>query len=344
MMTLTDAALLTKKALIVSAITLLLVLLSWGGYSYYMNYIYVAPVIEEKPTLDFGLLPSLKIPASNTTSSNFSYTLDTETGDLPGDAPKLMKVYPIAQLSTDLLALDRAKNLSSNLGFGTSPEMLSVSQYRFNNKNGGQLIIGLDSGNFKFKKLLASDSAELVETEEFINEEKLAQDFKNFLASNNLLNDQLSEGRTKIEYDNFIKRDSKTTLISLWQTDIDKFPIVTQSYKDALVKAVVSKYRDEERKYISLDYIYWPIDLESPATYPIKTYSEAYEGLTNGDGLIILEPKNSTRPSITKVYLAYYLSEEYPSYLQPVFVFEGSDFAAFIPAIKDEFVSKEASN
>jgi hypothetical protein len=343
MITLTDAALLTKKVLIVSTIMFVLILIVWGGYSYYMNFIYVAPVIEEKPTLNFGLLPKLKVPASATTTSNYSYSLDTETGDLPKDTPKLMKVYPIVPLATDLLALDRAKNLSTNLGFGSSPEMMSVSQYKFNSPTGGQLIIGVDSGNFKFKKPLASDSTELADTEDFINEEKLASDFKNFLASNDLLKDQLAEGRTKVEYDNFIKRDSKTALISLWQIDVDKYPIVTQNFKDALVKATVSKYRDEQRKYISLDYIFWPIDLDNPATYPIKTYSEAYEELTNGQGLIVVEP-NSPRPSITKVYLAYYLSEEYPSYLQPVFVFEGSDFTALIPAIKSDFVVKEDSN
>ena len=52
-----------------------------------------------------------------------------------------------------------------------------------------------------------------------------------------------------------------------------------------------------------------------------------------------MEPRTSSA-SITKVYLAYYLSEEYSNYLLPVFVFEGPQFAGMVPAVKSEFLEK----
>jgi hypothetical protein len=43
--------------------------------------------------------------------------MDTDTGALPTDTPKLFKIYSVAQLATDLLALDRAKKLAKDLEF-----------------------------------------------------------------------------------------------------------------------------------------------------------------------------------------------------------------------------------
>lgn len=124
--------------------------------------------------------------------------------------------------------------------------------------------------------------------------------------------------------------------LNLWQDDIDKTPIVTPDFKKGLIKATAINNRNADLKYIALDYIFWPIDMNNFGTYPIKTPQEAFEELKNGDGFIAVEPRTST-VSITKVYLAYYLTEQYSNYLQPVYVFEGPGFAAIVPAIKSEF-------
>lgn len=88
-----------------------------------------------------------------------------------------------------------------------------------------------------------------------------------------------------------------------------------------------------------MDYIFWPIDLNNFGTYPIKKVDEAFEELKNGEGFIAIEPLRGN-VSISKIYLAYYLSEEYTNYLQPVYVFEGSGFASIVQAVKNEFVEK----
>ena len=342
-MTLTEASAATKKALIVSAITIFVLLSAWGIWHYYYNYIYLPglpPVIEE-PTLVFGPLPKINFPQSLVSSSNFSYALDTETGGLVQDTPRLIKVYSVAQLATDLLALDRAKNLAGSLNFNKNPLAITATQYRFiDDKNGGELIVDLDTGNFKFRRNIATNSAESFErAEDFIDGNAQGQAFKNFLSSKGLLKDQLKSGKTTASYNNQVRKNSSLVTINLWQEDIEDYPIVTPKFNEGLIKAVGTNIRDDGKKYIHLDYIFWPIDLENFGTYPIKNAEEAFEEFKNGEGFIAVEPRSSN-VSITNVYLGYYLAEEFSNYLQPVYVFEGPGFAGMIAAIKSEFVEK----
>ncbi len=340
-MTLTEASALTKKVLIVSAITLFVVLTSWGGWHYYYNYIYLPglPPVVEKPTVAFGPLPKIAFPETKVASSNFSFTLDTQTGALPESLPELFKVYSVAQLATDLLALDRAKNLAGTLDFNRNPQAISATQYKFiDDKNGGELIVDLDTGNFKFRRNIATASAQNSERiEDFIDENTQSQSFKNFLSSNNLLKDQLKGGKITVSYNNTVKKDSSLITINLWQESIEDTPIVTPKFNEGLIKAVGLNMRDTDKKYILLDYIFWPIDLANFGTYPIKPVSQAFEELKAGEGFVAIEPRTGSA-SITKVYLGYYIAEEYSNYLQPVYVFEGPEFAGLVPAVESEFL------
>lgn len=342
-MTLTEASALTKKGLIVSAITIFIALSTWGIWHYYYNYIYLPglPPVVEQPTLAFGPLPKMKFPDPTVASSNFSYSLDTETGALPEKLPELFKVYSVAQLATDLLALDRAKSLAGALSFNTNPQAISSTQYKFTDViNGGELIVDLDTGNFKFRKNIASSSGDNFESvEDFISENKQSQSFKNFLSSRDLLKEQLINGRTTVNYNSPVKKDSTQVTLNLWQEDIENTPIITPKFKEGLIKAIATNNREVEKKYIYMDYIFWPIDINNFGTYPIKKAEEAFEELKNGEGYIAVEPRSGS-VSITKVYLGYYLSEEYTNYLQPVYVFEGTGFAALVPAIKSELIEK----
>jgi len=342
-MTLTEAAAFTKKGMIVSVITLFVGFASWGIWHYYYNNIYLPglPVVVEEATLVFGPLPKIAFPDSISSSSSFSYNLDTETGALPEDTPRLFKVYSVAQLATDLLALDRAKSLAGSLDFSKTPQAISATQYKFNdNISDGELIVDLDTGNFKFRRNAATGSGESFDrVEDFINENNQGQILKNYLSSKGLLKDQLKAGKTTALYNNQIKKDSNLVTVNLWQESIEDYPIVTPKFKEGLIKAIGNSNRNSDRKYTLLDYVFWPIDLENFGTYPIKNSSDAFEELKSGEGFVAIEPRTSNA-SITKIYLAYYLSEEFANYLQPVYVFEGPEFVGFVPAIASENVEK----
>lgn len=350
-LTLTQTADLTKKAFIFGVVSLVLIIFGWVGFTLYKNSQIKPPsILEEKPDTRFNLLPKLKFKKSVAPSSNYTYELITETGKLPENFPKLMKVYFISKLGTTLLAPNRAKELAERFEFRNGPEILSPTLYKFTNDNEGALTIDLDTGNFDYNRKISTESASLDELEQEViiaDKAKMAEEFKSYLSSKELLREELSIGKTDIFYDQSQQQDSQTARITLWQDGISesekvKYPVITAKFDEGLIDATVTKYTDEINKYLSLKYIFWPIDLENFATYPLKTAEQAFTQLKEGKGNIVIKPKN-TLVDVSNIYIAYFLAEEYQTYLQPVFVFEGEGFAALVPAIPEDQFEKETN-
>ena len=86
-----------------------------------------------------------------------------------------------------------------------------------------------------------------------------------------------------------------------------------------------------------MHYTFWPISDET-ATYPLKKSKEAWEELKDGKAYVASPGDGRTQVVIRKVFLGYYDSEEYQSYLQPIFVFEGDgNFVAYVPAVNPQW-------
>lgn len=335
-MTLTETAKFTKRFLIFTALFSAALLVVWLGSVYYKNYLYSkVPQIEDKPDLKFALLPKLKFSSNSISSSNYSYSLDTPTGALPEKLPTSFKIYAVPQLGNTFLASDKARGIANSFNFNNGPEILSPTVHKFSDDKGGKFTIDINSGNFDFQKSAATPSAQ---SPGALNDQpQLVQQIKSFLLGKNLLPDQIAKGRATVNYlDNTQPGESRAALLSLWQEDIGGYKIVTDKFYTGLINATVTSSADQLENYLSLDYTYWPIDLEVFATYPIKSAEEAFTQLKSGNGIIIKEPK-SPQASIGSVYLAYFLSKEYPEYLQPVYVFEGEGFVAFVQAVKDTY-------
>jgi hypothetical protein len=338
-MTLTETAIFTKKALLVGAIFSVVMIFAWAGYQYWYFQVYLPnqPVVEEKPDERFGPLPKIALKENIADSKAYNYKLDTDTGGLPDKIPKLYKVYSIAQLATDLLALDRAKSLAGLIGFNRGSQAISATQYKFLDQNGGELSINLDTGNFSMSRPIASGSADAIEgRESFQDSDKIASDFKSYLSGKNLLKEQLRDGRVKVLYDRS-QGDPNKAIINIWQTDVDETPLVTPTFTEGLVKGMVTNFREENKRYVYLNYTFWPIDLQNSSKYPIKTPDEAYTNLQEGKAMVPMsQAKTGGFVSITKIYLAYFLDSEFIPFLQPVYVFEGPEFVGYVPAVRDE--------
>src|SRR5258708_2433232 len=126
-MTLTETAQLTKRVLLISLVLLVIAISGWISYQvwYYKYYLPNKPAVEVLPEVKFGILPRPVLPKSEISSSNYSYSLDTETGDVPTTLPKIAKVFFVPQLGTTLLSSNRATNLAEKLGFTQGPENIS---------------------------------------------------------------------------------------------------------------------------------------------------------------------------------------------------------------------------
>lgn len=337
-MTLTQTAILTKRFFVGSLVFLVVLGVGILGYRYYYYNYYLPNLkpVEILPDVKFGILPQPNLIKNDFSTASYSYSLDTETGSLPKDIPKIINVYFIPQLEVTFLAPDKAKTLAASFGFLNGPEILNPTQFKFTDDNGGEFIMDINTSNFRFKKNVATGSATL----EIIEDQpKLISDFKSYLALKQVLKPPLINGRSEVIYQNSIQKDSQTATISLWQDKINNFEIVTDKLSQGLVRAIATKNRELKDKYTGIEYTFWQVDESTFGTYPIKTPDEAFAQLKSGLGSIILQPKTN-RASITNVYLAYLLTENYTPYLQPVYVFQGDNFAALIPAVTKDYLAK----
>ncbi len=335
-MTLTQTAALTKRGLLGFAIFIMASIVAFTGYRIYKTYYYQPPPPpEEQPTTKFGILPRPNLTESSS-SAALAYSLDTPTGGFP-NFPKLIKVYFVPQLGTTLLAPEKIQNLATILGFPNGPAIENVTQYHFTDQNGGKLTIDLNSANFSFDRP-ATDSATLTQAT-LDNQDKIISDFKTYLTNKNLLPPSLEKGRGAVTYNASTQGASDHALVTIWPEDLDNYPILTPKYTQGLINATVTKAAQENYKYVSINYTFWNPDPESASTYPLKKIDQAYSELQKGPSDIILKPGTQT-VSITKVYLAYLETQDYSPYIQPIYVFEGPSFAAYVPAIADNFLSK----
>lgn len=343
-MTLTQTAILTRQIIVVSAITLVLFIAGLIGYNIWHAY-YLAnlPPVEEKPDIKFGLLPPVDFPKASVSTSNFSYSLDTVTGGLPqtGEAgfEKLIKVYFVTRTFATLLSPDRSANLAKQFGILQPPEILSETKYQFKDED-KTLYVNLDNGNFSYTNE-ASPSAK----DSLDDDNNLISGFKSILTSLGIMKDDIASGQSKVTllkiFQNTliptqIKSEAQAAQISLWQNTIDGKPVLTARSDESLINAIVLGRSAQIDNYLSLDFTYYPVDISTFATYPLKDTSLAFEDLKSGKGVVIIEPEKP-QVSITSVSLAYYLPQDYNPYLQPIFVFEGPGFMAYVSAISDQY-------
>lgn len=333
-MTLSQTAVITKQVITVSIITLVLGITSFIGYKiWYAYYLSNLPPIEEKPDLKFGQLPLPDFPNSSVSGSNFSYSVDTSTGNLPKIGidtgfEKLIRVYFVNRNYASLLSGEKSKLLAEKFGLKNPPQILSETNYLFTD-NQKSLNVDLDNGNFVYKNEATISSKESLD-----EDSKLIRDFENTLTILGVFKEELSKGKSRVAH---IKNgEFEIGQISLWPPSIDKKPIVSTKFNSSDLFAQLYKNGENLNNYLLLNYIYYPIDYTTFATYPTKPADVAFEDLKNNKGVIIVQP---TKPqvSITSIYLAYYLSKNYTPYLQPVYVFEGPNFVAYVSAISEEF-------
>ncbi len=347
-MTLTQVAILTKQLILLTSILLFISISGFVGYNiWHAYYLSTIPPVEEKPDTKFGILPAPDFPISNVSSSNFTYSLDTITGSLPRldedpNFPKIIKVYFITRPYASLLSSERIQEMATKFAITTEPQILNDTQYKFIQER-KTLEVDLDSSNFSYVNKATVSASEKLDTDN-----QLVTNFKTALKALGVLKEGLGNGRTKVvllktDAENLVPTQLRTEAqyaqISLWPQPLDNRHLFTPNFNKALVNGIISNSSLELENYLSLQFIYWPIDTTVFATYPTKNPTDAFNNLQSGRGTVIIEP-NKPQVSITSFYLGYYLSENYTPYLQPIYIFEGPQFVAYVPAVDKTFVSE----
>lgn len=344
MATLTETAYWTRKGVKWGTIALVTFIILRTGFKIGKNiWRQIHPPPPPPPTVSFGKLPKLIFPEEKITGekSQLSFRLETIEGTLP-KLPTIGRVYFMPIKEPNLLDLERANLLARKMGFQNQPEKIRENLYRWREGN-TTLEININTLNFHLFYDYSQDQ-EVFTSKNLPTNQQAAQEVKNFLTTNGLLTEDLSQGIAEFEYLRFTAlelipapslSEADFIRVNLFRAPLSDLKILPPNPKKSLISFLFSGSRTPEKRIIEINYTYFPIEKEIWATYPLKPINQAWNELQAGQGFIAnLGTNENKQIIIRKIYLAFYDSPTPQQYLQPIYVFEGdNNFFGYVPAI-----------
>ncbi|MFC1649486.1 hypothetical protein ACFL2C_02095 [Patescibacteria group bacterium] len=342
MASLTKAAVVSRKTIrygIYALIAILIIRLAFNGLvSVYKK---VFPPKDPPPTVKYGTLPSIPFPVQEEVQISYELEFLNDVEKFPDQT----RVYFIPKPTTNLLALDNAREKASSLGFSGNGRELVETIYSFVSTDGlSTLNINIVTGAFSIAYDTNSNPSILdSRPPNFEAAEAIVRDK---LRSANLLSPDLADGTSTNQY---LKKvgggfgpaislsEANVTKINLYRKPLGlgEIPSVSADPDQSNVWFMVAP----PSTIIAAEYHYFPIDEMESATYPLKTFDQAWDDLENGKAFIASRGSNeSDQVLITNAFLAYFDPSQYTEFYQPVVVFENEDgFRAYVPAVTSEF-------
>lgn len=304
----------------------------------------IVPPSLPPPTVTFDKLPAIKFPEKEKIEG-LTFKLETPTGTLP-KFPDRANVYFMPYLRPNLLALDRAKQQASLMGFTTEPKAISEKTYQWTKKDSFKLEMDIFSGAFVYSYDWQNDQTILSE-KSLPGKEGAKQEAKSFLQRTRVLEEDLSKGRIEVNYFKLSERklvlavspsEANFARVELFRKDIDQLPVFTADPAKGIVNVLISGAREYEKRIVKVESNYFPIKYDSSGTYPLKTSTVAWQELEAGQAFIARWKEPEKQVVIRRIYLAYFDSTEPQKFLQPIIVFEGDNsFFAYVSAITGEW-------
>lgn len=343
MTSLTRTAILTRKIIrygILAIILLIIGRIAIGAGIRAYRYFFPAP--PPPPTVTFGKLPTLAFP-QGASVANANYVVETPEGGLP-TLDTQAKVYFMPKQTANLLGLDAARQKAVDLGFVNNPQEISDTVYRFPHKDQPtSLQINIVTGIFSISYSLSADPSPIERIPPA--PEVAASQVRSYLSSADLLPEDLTGPTTnqflKVEGGQLVsalgQSEADLVKINLFRKEYDGFPSLTPDPNEANVWFYISGARERQKQFIAAEYHYFPVDDGQSATYPIKSAEQALNELKSGNAYIASAAKTEGNITIRRVYLAYYDSEKSAEFYQPIIVFEGDGFIAYVPAVTSDY-------
>lgn len=349
MLTLNRAIALTKSfakwsAIILGSIITLVILFKIGVFLKEM----IAPTPPSPPTVSFGKLPEIEFPR-NSNQTNYNYVIDTITGTLP-EFPDRAKVFKIEKGEPDLLALQKASEKVAKEGFISPPIKAEGNLFQWTDPNsqiGKKIVMDIFSYEFSVTSSFYSNPS-VLSGKNLSGPEAARETGENFLSNLSLLSEDIDLPKTRTSL--FTIRDSslipatsvataQVIKVDFFQKDLDKLPVFYPNPEDSTMDLFVGG-GESFAQVIQGDFFHQNISKDS-STYPIKTADEAFEELREGKAFIASPGTGGKNVSVKEVKLGYYMGGKKQDYLMPIVVFkDGSGFAAYILAVKDEWIGK----
>ncbi len=349
-MTLTNAAFYSRKGIKYGFIFILVLIFGrvvWTSSATVYKMIFPPP--PAAPTVAFGKLPALPF-ADKPGLPNFTFTLQTTTGELP-PTPATVEVYFMPQRPVTFLGLDEATVLARGRSYNRPPYQLTETIYRFERENSAS-VLDVNTVNRTFSVSYNLEASPELLTIRPDSTQRALNAVLYFLSPGDLLTPELETGKQTFQFYKAQPPDLVETIslsegnfirVNLFRTDLNKLPILTPDRNKSNVWFLVSGDTSSDKQIVAGEYHYFPVDESKFSTYPIKTAQVAWDELNMGKGYIAQVPVNKqAQIVIRRVGLAYYDSGLPQGFLQPIYFFEGEGFTAYIPAVTDQFYAAPA--
>ncbi|MDP3724071.1 MAG: hypothetical protein Q8R11_00380 [bacterium] len=311
------------------------------------------PIPLAAPETEFGRLPNANIGQGIIPEIPFRYTLDTIDGRLPQGTPSAV-VFHLSLPPTGFLTQDRAQVQAGEWGFTTNPERVGLTSYKWKD-DAAKAEITIDglTGSFAYKQNVFADPTEIARSVPTAEEVRafvstlLSRTTRLGDTAKPLLTEYLDMEKSSLT---FVRSDgsewSDTILLSQAQglrvtvpyRAIGGVSVLPVDPKKPLVSVVVVAGRSGMEAAFVL-YTDLAIDEEDASTYPLKTPAQAWRELNGGRAILVRTPTNGVAEvRIENIFLGYVVSGQKQEFLQPLYVFTGEDFQAYLPAIPEEWL------
>jgi len=341
-----------------SVVFLVLWFLGVAGVNYWKA---THPAAPPAPTVDFGILAKIEFPKEQ---GRPAIELELPTGKMPV-LPDRMTVYFAPAKRSGFLDPQTAIETASALGFIFKPEQPSETRYvwRKQDQMNSTLEMDITSGHFSLKRSWQNNPA-LLSVTNFVSDKQIITDASNYLSRADLLATDVV-GNEKVSY---LKSNGATLIpalslsdaefvqVDFFRNDIVEYGqtedgeedkrVVTAEYSfyrpyptQGLIRAIVSASGSVNEKIIDLSYLYTKIEYDTKGEYPIKTVTQAWDELKNGDGYVTDDGPKSGTIKVRRIILGYYDTESNHKYTMPIYVFLGDqNFVAYVSAVTDDYM------
>lgn len=308
----------------------------------------ISPTPPPPPSVKFGKLPAIAFQAS-LEGSKYSYTLNTVTGKLPTFSDRA-KVYKLSAPKPNLLAVERAREKVSTVGFSGPGLALSSTRYQWDESVTPfrRLIMDVLDFNFDITSFYFQDvdvkSAKRLPTEG--QAIKIAKDVITNLSDFPLDVDEEKTKTTLYQISNaeLVEASSFSNAhivrVDFFQKNVDDLKMY---YKDPLFSSMslLVSGGKSQGQVVEAHYFH-NIVTEISATYPIITAEVAWEMLKEGDAHIARYDGTDSNISIKNIEMGFYSDDKKQEYMLPIIVFEGEDnFYAYVSAISKDWIKTD---
>jgi hypothetical protein len=326
------------------------------------------------PNPIYNQLDQLEFVKKKINNENPTYVLNTPNAKLPTNLPLTMKVYKFKPQQYSYLAGKNASAEAAVLGFTDSDlrSDLSGDVYSWrNSRTMSTLTININSRELDLDTDLNGKSSNF--NKGSISKETALVSAINTMSSIYRFNDDLyPKGTQNIKLGYYIgnkvyetddQAEAQLALVDFYRS-IEEYPILGPDPSKGLMRIVVSKNSKNPNPLNNpiLEANYWEIETETKSMYPIIKIGEAWDMVLNNKAVITqVTPKKSNpfdtyypvsveKIMIDSIYLAYYETPKYQTYLQPIYVFsgtfttrgtEGGDIVLYFPAVTGEWTKQQ---